>query len=298
MAKIFGDVQERVRGPRSTLWAGRWSGPGSRPDVVTIAGTVGVVAASVAFAARGQLRGGDRRRSRSARCSTCSTGRWPGRGVRPAAVAPCWTPTLDRVADGAIFCGLAMWFAGGDRSGRCASTLICLRRSVVSYARARAEGLGMHAARSGSPNARSPRHPGRQRSHHRPRPPLAARRRCGSSPSAFHHHHRSSGSCMCAPGGRRSVKGRENGSTQVALGARVHGRLATGPGDAAAMARPVRAGQTGPRASEAGACSGWSRNLSCVLGRDGARGRARRAGPRRRCAPTRATGWRRSGCRR
>jgi CDP-diacylglycerol--glycerol-3-phosphate 3-phosphatidyltransferase len=55
--------------------------------------------------------------------------------------------TLDRVADAAIFAGLIIYFAlGQDILGVIAATAASALGGVVPYARARAEGLGMHAA--------------------------------------------------------------------------------------------------------------------------------------------------------
>ncbi len=53
--------------------------------------------------------------------------------------------TCDRVADAAIFSGLALWFAGdGDDRLLLSLSLFCLvTGSIVSYAKARAEGLGL-----------------------------------------------------------------------------------------------------------------------------------------------------------
>ena len=55
--------------------------------------------------------------------------------------------TLDRVADAAIFGGLVLYYAGGgDNAVMAGLALACLILGmVVSYARARAEGLGMTA---------------------------------------------------------------------------------------------------------------------------------------------------------
>jgi CDP-diacylglycerol--glycerol-3-phosphate 3-phosphatidyltransferase len=55
--------------------------------------------------------------------------------------------TLDRVGDSAIFGGLVLWYAGdGDDIAMASLALACLiLGSVVSYAKARAEGLGMTA---------------------------------------------------------------------------------------------------------------------------------------------------------
>ena len=56
--------------------------------------------------------------------------------------------TMDRFGDGAIFAGLVLWFtAGGDDRLSAVLALACLvLGSIVPYARARAEGLGMTAS--------------------------------------------------------------------------------------------------------------------------------------------------------
>jgi len=55
--------------------------------------------------------------------------------------------TLDRIGDAAIFGGLAMYYIGpGDSEWKAALAIYCLTMgSVTSYARARAESLGMQA---------------------------------------------------------------------------------------------------------------------------------------------------------
>src|SRR4029078_12103318 len=55
--------------------------------------------------------------------------------------------TLDRFGDAAIFAGLALYYAGpGDSRPLTGLAIYCLGlRSVTSYARARAESLGMQA---------------------------------------------------------------------------------------------------------------------------------------------------------
>lgn len=56
--------------------------------------------------------------------------------------------TLDRFGDGAIFAGLLLWFVGdGDDRLTAVLALACVvLGSIVPYARARAEGLGMTAS--------------------------------------------------------------------------------------------------------------------------------------------------------
>jgi CDP-diacylglycerol--glycerol-3-phosphate 3-phosphatidyltransferase len=56
--------------------------------------------------------------------------------------------TLDRFADAAIFGGLVLWFFGDgdDRLGAVLALACLILGSIVPYARARAEGLGMTAS--------------------------------------------------------------------------------------------------------------------------------------------------------
>ena len=120
---------------------------GVSPDVVTLVGTLGVAFGALAFYPRGEFFWGtivitlfvfsDLVDGTMARMS--------GRSSRWGA----WLDsTLDRVGDAAVFGGLALWFAGdGDDLLLVALCLYCLSTgAVVSYARARAEGLGMTAA--------------------------------------------------------------------------------------------------------------------------------------------------------
>jgi CDP-diacylglycerol--glycerol-3-phosphate 3-phosphatidyltransferase len=52
--------------------------------------------------------------------------------------------TMDRVADGAVFASLAFWLVNAGRLAPAAAALVCLVAGyIVSYAKARAEGLGM-----------------------------------------------------------------------------------------------------------------------------------------------------------
>lgn len=59
--------------------------------------------------------------------------------------------TLDRVADAAIFGGLALWYSGsGNNNLLCAVAVFCLASGqVVSYTKARAESLGLPCDVSG-----------------------------------------------------------------------------------------------------------------------------------------------------
>lgn len=119
---------------------------GVSADAVTVVGTVGVVTGALAFFPRGELLAGvlfitafvfsdllDGYMSRT----TGTTSKF----------GAFLDSTLDRVGDGAIFGGLALYFAGpGDSQLYLVLALVCtVMGSVTSYARARAESLGFQA---------------------------------------------------------------------------------------------------------------------------------------------------------
>ncbi len=118
---------------------------GVSPNVVTVAGTVGVLVGAVGFAARGDILAAviivtlfgftDLIDGTMARLS--------GRTSRFGALLDS---TMDRLADGAIFASLAYWLGSTGRGWAAAAALICLvAGQVVSYVKARAEGLGLSA---------------------------------------------------------------------------------------------------------------------------------------------------------
>lgn len=117
---------------------------GMSPDAVTLVGTLGVVLGALVFFPRGMFLVGTavvfvfvltdlldgamaRRLGRSGRF-----GAW-------------LDSTCDRVADAAIFSGLVLWFTGeGEDRVLAVLALFCLvAGGLVSYAKARAEGLGL-----------------------------------------------------------------------------------------------------------------------------------------------------------
>jgi len=119
---------------------------GVSPDAVTIVGTVGVVSGALVFFPRGQLLTGvlvitvfvfsDLIDGYMAR-TLGSSSRW----------GSFLDSTLDRLGDAAVFTGLAVWFLGGgddDVLGYVALWALVMG-SVTSYARAKAESLGMQA---------------------------------------------------------------------------------------------------------------------------------------------------------
>lgn len=119
---------------------------GVSPDVVTIVGTLGVCFGALAFYPRGSLFWG----SFVITCFIFSD-TLDGNMARLSGRSSVWgaylDSTLDRVADAAIFGGLVLWFAGdGDDLVMAGLALACLILGmVVSYSKARAEGLGMTA---------------------------------------------------------------------------------------------------------------------------------------------------------
>ncbi len=119
---------------------------GISADVVTLVGTLGVSAGALVFFPQGKLLTGvlvitafvfsDLIDGYMARLTGASS-----------KFGAFLDSTLDRIGDGAIFAGLALYFAGpGDSTLYLVLCLGCLvMGSVTSYARAKAEGLGFQA---------------------------------------------------------------------------------------------------------------------------------------------------------
>jgi CDP-diacylglycerol--glycerol-3-phosphate 3-phosphatidyltransferase len=131
----------RVFGPLSGWLLRR----GVSPDAVTIVGTCGVLVGAIAFGARGQLVIATVIVTLSAFTDLVdgTMARMSGRRGKFGAFLDS---TMDRVADGAIFGAVAYWLAGQHRWSAEVAALICLTAGqIVSYAKARAEGLGMTA---------------------------------------------------------------------------------------------------------------------------------------------------------
>jgi len=119
---------------------------GISPDAVTLVGTIGVCVGALAFFPRGELFWGVLFITAFV-FSDLIDGKMARTLDRKSRFGAFWDSTLDRIGDGAIFGGLALYFAGpGDSYLYLCVTLWCLvMGSVTSYARARAESLGMDA---------------------------------------------------------------------------------------------------------------------------------------------------------
>jgi len=119
---------------------------GISPDAVTVVGTLGLCAGALVFFPRGDFLVG---------VLVCTAFVFSdlvdGLMARMSGGSSTWgaflDSTLDRFGDAAIFAGLAMYYAGpGGSQPLTALALYCLvMGSITSYARARAESLGMQA---------------------------------------------------------------------------------------------------------------------------------------------------------
>ena len=119
---------------------------GVSPDAVTVIGTAGVVMGALVFYPLGQLFWGTLFITAFIFSDVLD-----GIMARMQDVKSRWgnflDSTLDRIADGALFAGLAVWFftGGANTAMAVAATLCLVLGMVVSYARAKAESLGFTA---------------------------------------------------------------------------------------------------------------------------------------------------------
>jgi CDP-diacylglycerol--glycerol-3-phosphate 3-phosphatidyltransferase len=119
---------------------------GISPDIVTIVGTVGVCVGALAFFPRGEIWIGV-----LVITAFVFSDNVDGIMARESGRSSKWgaylDSTLDRIGDSAIFGGLVLYYAGpGANFWMAGLALACLiLGSVVSYAKARAEGLGYTA---------------------------------------------------------------------------------------------------------------------------------------------------------
>ena len=119
---------------------------GVSPDAITLVGTVGVVAGALVFFPRGQLLVGV-----LVITAFVFSDLLDGTMARMSGTSSKWgaflDSTLDRLGDAAVFGGLVLYFMGpGESDLYAALALYCLvMGATTSYARARAESLGMEA---------------------------------------------------------------------------------------------------------------------------------------------------------
>jgi phosphatidylglycerophosphate synthase len=117
---------------------------GFTPDSITVLGTAGSVLAALILYPVGQLWWGSVAVFFFVLADMLdgAMARERGGGTRFGAVLDA---TCDRIADGAVFCGLAWWIAFGMHNAQLlVATLVCLVTSqVISYIKARAEASGL-----------------------------------------------------------------------------------------------------------------------------------------------------------
>jgi CDP-diacylglycerol---glycerol-3-phosphate 3-phosphatidyltransferase len=135
------------------FWTHVWSPVGDfllrrgvSPNAVTLVGTLGVVAGAVVCFPQGWLLAGVLVISLFV-FSDMLDGYMARTSGQVSPFGSFLDSTLDRIGDAAIFGGLAMYYVGpGDNRWWAALAVYCLSMgSVTSYARAKAESLGMQA---------------------------------------------------------------------------------------------------------------------------------------------------------
>jgi len=119
---------------------------GVSPDAVTLVGTLGVSAGALVFFPQGELLVGVLVITVFV-FSDLIDGYMARESGRTSKWGAFWDSTLDRLADAAIFGGLVFYYADHEDNMLMASVALCclVMSSVTSYARARAESLGMQA---------------------------------------------------------------------------------------------------------------------------------------------------------
>jgi CDP-diacylglycerol--glycerol-3-phosphate 3-phosphatidyltransferase/CDP-diacylglycerol--inositol 3-phosphatidyltransferase len=142
MLERFRQFWTNVWAPLADLFL-RW---GISPNTVTFVGTIGVVAGALIFFPQGWLLAGVLVITAFV-FSDIMDGYMARASGKVSTFGAFWDSTLDRIGDAAIFGGLAMYYVGpGDNHAYAALAIYCLSMgSVTSYARARAESLGMQA---------------------------------------------------------------------------------------------------------------------------------------------------------
>ncbi|GAA3447567.1 CDP-alcohol phosphatidyltransferase [Planomonospora venezuelensis] len=139
MLKLLRPAVTRVLTPLGRVLVGRGIGP----DAITAVGTLGTVAAALFFYPRGQLFAGTVVITFFVLADLLD-----GVMARMTGPGSVWgaflDSALDRVGDAAIFSGLVLWFIVSGERVLAGVALFCLvAGALVSYVKARAEGLGM-----------------------------------------------------------------------------------------------------------------------------------------------------------
>ncbi|WP_313716337.1 phosphatidylinositol phosphate synthase [Arsenicicoccus bolidensis] len=119
---------------------------GVSPDAVTIVGTLGVAASALWFFPRGEFLAGTLLIAVFVFSDTID-GVMARHSGRTSSFGAFLDSSLDRIGDASIFGGLVLYYAWrGDRVLTCVALAALVLGMLVSYVRARAEGLGMTAS--------------------------------------------------------------------------------------------------------------------------------------------------------
>jgi CDP-diacylglycerol---glycerol-3-phosphate 3-phosphatidyltransferase len=140
------NIFARVHVARVTEPIARWLvGHRIAPDVVTVVGTVGSIVAALWFLPRGQLFVGGVVITLFVLFDMLDGAMARAKGT--TAFGAVLDSTCDRAVDGALFAALTWWCLGaGDQRLLGVAALVCLvAGQLVSYIKARAEGIGLTA---------------------------------------------------------------------------------------------------------------------------------------------------------
>ena len=118
---------------------------GVSPNAITVFGTAGAVAGAIGFGAQGHFIAGTLIVTLFA-LTDLIDGTMARLSAGPTRFGAALDSTMDRIADGAIFGSVVYWYATqGDRPTVVAGLICLVSGQIVSYVKARAEGLGMGA---------------------------------------------------------------------------------------------------------------------------------------------------------
>jgi CDP-diacylglycerol--glycerol-3-phosphate 3-phosphatidyltransferase len=116
---------------------------GVSPNAVTVAGTAGAVAAAIGFGGNGHFIAGTLLVTLFA-LTDLIDGTMARLSTGPTKFGALLDSTMDRIVDGAIFGAVVYWYATrGDRPTVVAGLICLVAGQIVSYVKARAEGLGL-----------------------------------------------------------------------------------------------------------------------------------------------------------
>ncbi|MCU1601711.1 MAG: CDP-alcohol phosphatidyltransferase family protein [Frankiales bacterium] len=115
---------------------------GVTPNTVTLTGTAGVVTAALGFFPQGMLLVGTLVITLFVLTDTIDGALARKMGVT-SPFGGWLDSTCDRIADGAIFGALAVWYSGRDEVMTAVTLFVLVCSQVISYEKARAEGVGL-----------------------------------------------------------------------------------------------------------------------------------------------------------